>query len=326
MRENSALSSNKVWLKKENKFKKNDKIYAFNPTKKLTALKLATDNRSKDQAANDNATIGIHIGTDTFGKDIDFSVGGISVAHHAMIAGQSGKGKSNLLNLLVANAIKKYTSDQLQFFIIDCSLSSFFEFKDSTSVKNIIRSDNPDEIKTAIDVLADELQIRQNLCKTDEVESIEDYRIKNPHIKIHNLICVIDEFHILYTGTLKQSDYFDKILIDKIVRIGRKYGVHLIVATQSLGGGVRRVFLDNIPLRIAFGMTSDQSNSFLSIGNTDASNLPVGEIIYNDSNGIKDANKHLTIQLRRKTEIISDVSLSNKNNNVLNRNSLVTDI
>jgi len=79
-------------------------------------------------------------------------------------------------------------------------------------------------------------------------------------------------------------------LIKQILRIGRAYGVHLLCCTQSLGDGVRSSFLNNIPLRIAFQMTQDQSRSFLSTSNSAAEALKIGEAIYNEQDGLPNEN------------------------------------
>ena len=80
-------------------------------------------------------------------------------------------------------------------------------------------------------------------------------------------------------------------MVEKVIKIGRKFGVHLLVSTQSLGSGVRKSILDNIPLRIALGMTEDQSISFLGFKNDSATNLERGVAIYNNQNGNIRANK-----------------------------------
>ena len=80
------------------------------------------------------------------------------------------------------------------------------------------------------------------------------------------------------------------------MRIGRAYGVHLLCCTQSIGDGVRSSFLNNIPLRIAFQMTQDQSRSFLSISNTAAETLKVGEAIYNEQDGVLSENTFVKIE------------------------------
>ena len=91
------------------------------------------------------------------------------------------------------------------------------------------------------------------------------------------------------------------MLVNKIIRTGRSFGIHLIVATQSLGDGVRRSILDNIPLRIALGMNESQSNSFLSYNNNSAKNLERGLAIYNNSNGELDSNELIKVD---KVELI----------------------
>jgi DNA segregation ATPase FtsK/SpoIIIE-like protein len=126
------------------------------------------------------------------------------------------------------------------------------------------------------------------------VKSIEQLIDKG--IEIYRLVCIIDEFQFLFpSADYKTSQFSEDLLVSKIIRTGRSFGIHLIVATQSLGDSVRRSILDNIPLRIALGMTESQSNSFLSYNNEGAKNLDRGFAIYNDSNGEKDANKLIEI-------------------------------
>ena len=104
------------------------------------------------------------------------------------------------------------------------------------------------------------------------------------------LLVIIDEFQNLFTGNYKTDVYAEDILIKHILRIGRAYGIHLLCCTQSLGDGVRSSFLNNIPLRIAFQMTQEQSRSFLSIQNPVAETLKVGELIYNEQDGLPSEN------------------------------------
>jgi S-DNA-T family DNA segregation ATPase FtsK/SpoIIIE len=125
---------------------------------------------------------------------------------------------------------------------------------------------------------------------------------------------MIDEFHALFGGTMKQAAYADKILNEQIIRIGRKFGMHVILSTQSLGGNVRKSILDNIPLRIALGMTADQSSGFLGGRNEAAANLEKGVAIYNHKNGELSANKKVQINFLKDEEIENMIIKANLRN------------
>ena len=249
----------------------------------------------------------------TGGQTFCFTLGYESDNYHAIIGGQSGKGKTVLLNNIIARGIEAYTSDELRFLIIDCSGTGFNEFDKAPGIQLMCRSSSVETCEKAVQQIEEELKYREQIFKYHGVPDIKTYlkKTKNP---LPLLICLIDEFHILYTGKDKYSSYFDSILIDRVIRIGRKFGIHLILCTQSLGGGVRRSFLDNIPLRIALGMTSDQSNGFLGLRNDAAANLDKGIAVYNAQNGNLSANKKVKINFILPEDIERIISLSEQKN------------
>lgn len=224
------------------------------------------------------------------GKTFNFTLGFNSDNYHAIIGGQSGKGKSVLLNNIIARGIEIYDPSELRFVIIDCSGVGFYEFDDAPGIEMLCRSSDVEECLQTIQFLEAELKKRELYFKEEGASDLKSF-VQKTKVPLHRIICIIDEFHILYTGKERYSSYFDSILIDKLVRVGRKFGMHLITCTQSLGGGVRRSFLDNIPLRIALGMTSDQSNGFLGPRNDAAANLERGLAVYNGQNGGLNANQ-----------------------------------
>ena len=122
------------------------------------------------------------------------------------------------------------------------------------------------------------------------------------------LLVIIDEFQNLFTGNYKADGYIEDVLIKTVLRLGRAYGVHLICCTQSLGDGVRTSFLNNIPLRVAFQMARDQSQQFLSIGNTFAEDLEVGQIIYNDRDGVAAKNNMVKVDFLSSAQVKARVA------------------
>ena len=130
--------------------------------------------------------------------------------------------------------------------------------------------------------------------KEHDVRDIKELR--NKGIVLYRLVCIIDEFQNLFTASdYKIQNFAEELLVSKLLKQSRSLGIHLIVATQSLGDGVRSSILNNIPLRIALGMTEWQSSSFLASNNTAAKNLERGLAIYNNSNGELSANTLIKI-------------------------------
>ena len=223
-----------------------------------------------------------------------FTIGHETDNYHGIIGGQPGKGKTILLNNIIAKGIETYNSDELKYFLIDCAGVGFQEFKNSNHIQELCSSSNVEICVESVKKLEEEMLNREALFKENNVAELKDY-IKKTGVKLPRIICIIDEFHVLFTGSSRISSYVETILVDKVIRIGRKFGIHLLVSTQSLGGGVRKSILDNIPLRIALGMTEDQSTGFLGFKNEAAANLERGVAVYNNQNGSLKANKTVRV-------------------------------
>jgi hypothetical protein len=248
---------------------------------------------------NFNITEGLKIPIGVFSankKAHYFRLGCGTENYHAIIGGQSGKGKSVLLNTIIKRGIEKYSANELKFLLCDCKGVEFNEYIDS-DIKSILACESSSSVEKIVEklkIVEQEFENRRELFKKNNVKSIEQLIDKG--IELYRLVCIIDEFQFLFpSADYKTTQYSEDLLVSKIIRTGRSFGIHLIVATQSLGDSVRRSILDNIPLRIALGMTETQSNSFLSYNNDSAKNLDRGFAIYNDSNGEKDANKLIEI-------------------------------
>ena len=64
-------------------------------------------------------------------------------------------------------------------------------------------------------------------------------------------------------------------------------------------------------------MTEEQSQSFLSLGNRGASNLPRGQAIYNAENGARDGNVEFAVDLISPEQLTAIVAKSNERNAML---------
>jgi hypothetical protein len=180
----------------------------------------------------------IHLGTIVgTQKKHYFKFGNNTENYHAIVGGQSGKGKSVLLNTLIRRGIESYSSNHLKFMLFDCKGVEFNDFDIDDYI--LERESTPDVhvIMDKLKLIENEFQRRRELFKEHNVKSIEQLISKG--IDLYRLVCIVDEFQFLFpVSDYKISQQAEDLLVSKILRTGRSFGIHLIVATQSLGDGV----------------------------------------------------------------------------------------
>ena len=82
-------------------------------------------------------------------------------------------------------------------------------------------------------------------------------------------------------------------MLDRLVRQGRAFGMHVILGSQTLGGqySLPKATLGQMAVRIALQCSEADAHLILSEDNTAARLLTrPGEAIYNDANGMMEGN------------------------------------
>lgn len=173
---------------------------------------------------------------------------------HALIAGTTGAGKSELLQTLICALAAANRPDQLTFVLIDYKGGA--AFKECTRLPHTVGmvSDLDGHLtQRALDSLAAELRRRERLLFTSGAKDIEDYAGSEP---LPRLVLIIDEFAAL----VAELPDFVTGLVD-IARRGRSLGIHLILATQRPAGVVTADIQANTSLRIALRVTEPAESS-----------------------------------------------------------------
>ncbi|MBL1066411.1 FtsK/SpoIIIE domain-containing protein [Streptomyces sp. 7-21] len=179
---------------------------------------------------------------------------------HALVAGTTGAGKSELLQTIIASLAVANHPDALNFVLIDYKGGSAFQ--DCANLPHTVGmvSDLDAHLtERALASLAAELHRREEILFRTGNKDIEDYndtRKLRPELEpMPRLMIVIDEFASL----VAELPDFIAGLVD-IARRGRSLGVHLILATQRPAGVVSADIRANTNLRIALRVT-DASES-----------------------------------------------------------------
>lgn len=216
-----------------------------------------------------------------------------TTAHHALLIGKTGSGKSNLLHVLIMSLAELYPPQELQVMLVD--FKKGVEFKDYATYRlphaTVVAIES--EIEFGLSVLRgmdDELTRRGDLFRDAGVQDLAAYREQSGKAMPRTLL-IVDEFHELFVdeGSASREAL---MIVERIVRQGRSFGMHLILASQSIAGiRLPRSILDQIGVRIAMQCSDADSRMVLSEDNNAARLLDrAGEAIYNDKNGLVEGN------------------------------------
>jgi S-DNA-T family DNA segregation ATPase FtsK/SpoIIIE len=123
------------------------------------------------------------------------------------------------------------------------------------------------------------------------VDHLSDYRKKTGKM-MPRLLLIVDEFQQFFIEDDVVASQASRLL-DRLVRQGRSFGIHVILGSQSLAGAysLARSTIDQMAVRIALQCSDADSRLILSDENNAARLLDrPGEAIYNDTNGLVEGN------------------------------------
>ncbi|WQS68015.1 DNA translocase FtsK [Helicobacter pylori] len=257
-----------------------DKIKAYYGQKKAVKRELKDLQRDKEfWTKSSQYEVSVPVGWDINHKEVCFEIG--KEQNHTLICDHSGSGKSNFLHVLIQNLAFYYDPDEVQLFLLD--YKEGVEFNAYTDpilehAKLVSVASSVGFGMSFLSWLCKEMQERAELFKQFKVKDLSDYR---KHEKMPRLIVVIDEFQVLFSdksrGSVERS-------LNTLLKKGRSYGVHLVLATQTMRGGeIDSSIKAQIANRIALPMDADDSTKILD--NDVACEIQKPEAIFNNNGG-----------------------------------------
>jgi hypothetical protein len=224
---------------------------------------------------------------------------GRGVAQHALIAGKTGSGKSTLLHAMVTNLAMWYSPDEVEFYLVD--------FKKGVEFKTYATHELPHARAVAVESdrefglsvlqrLDAELARRGELFRKIGVQDLAGYRQETGQVMPRTLL-IIDEFQEFFSEDDKLGQDA-AVLLDRLVRQGRAFGIHVLLGSQTIGGssGLARSTIGQMAVRIALQTSEADSQLILGDSNSAARLLTrPGEAIYNDAGGLVEGNSPFQI-------------------------------
>lgn len=224
---------------------------------------------------------------------------GRGTAQHALIAGKTGSGKSTLLHVLITNLALWHSPDEVEFYLVD--FKKGVEFKTYATHKlphaRVVAVESDREFGISVlQKLDRELKHRGELFRELGVQDIAGFR-RDGDQPMPRILLIVDEFQEFFVDddTIAQEA---SLLLDRIVRQGRAFGIHAILGSQTLDGAytLGRSTMGQMAVRIALQCSEADSYIILSEDNSAARLLSrPGEAIYNDSAGRVEGNNPFQI-------------------------------
>ena len=201
--------------------------------------------------------------------DGTFELDLVSDGPHALVAGTSGAGKSELLQSLVASLAASYSPERLNFLFIDYKGgASSAEFRDLPHTVGYVTNLDDRLSMRALTSLRAELRRRMAILE-GRAKDLSEMLAVAPAEAPPSLVIVIDEFATL----VKEIPDFMAGVVD-VAQRGRSLGIHLVLATQRPAGAVNDQILANTNLRIALRVL-DGVDSASVIDSKEAADIPV---------------------------------------------------
>ncbi|GAB5441980.1 MAG: FtsK/SpoIIIE domain-containing protein [Fuerstiella sp.] len=225
---------------------------------------------------------------------------GRGTSQHVLIAGKTGSGKSTFLHILITNLALHYGPNELQFYLID--FKKGVEFKTYAQHRlphaRVIAIESDREFGLSVLERLDQiLQERGELYRESGVQDLPAYRRRFPDRPMPRLMLLIDEFQEFFVAEDRVSSRAS-LLLDRLVRQGRAFGIHVLLGSQTLGGAysLARSTMGQIAVRIALQCSDNDAHLILSEDNSAARLLTrPGEAICNDANGLVEGNHQFQI-------------------------------
>jgi DNA segregation ATPase FtsK/SpoIIIE, S-DNA-T family len=217
---------------------------------------------------------------------------GRGTSQHLLVAGKTGSGKSTFLHGLITNAALIYDPDQVEFYLIDFKKGVEFKTYATHHLPHarVIAIESEREFGLSVlERLDGELRRRGELFRAAGVQDLPDFRKMRPEVPMPRILFVVDEFQELFVEDDKLAQDAG-LLLDRLVRQGRAFGIHVLLGSQTLSGAysLARSTMGQMAVRVALQCSEADAHLILSDERNEAARFlsRPGEAIYNDQNGL----------------------------------------
>ena len=224
---------------------------------------------------------------------------GKGTAQHALIAGKTGSGKSTLLHVLITNLAMWHSPEEVEFYLVDFKKGVEFQIYARCRLPHarVVAVESDREFGLSVlQHVDEELKRRGELFREHGVQDLKGYR-ETTGKPLPRTMLIIDEFQEMFVEDDNVAQEAS-LLLDRLVRQGRAFGMHAMLGSQTLDGvySLARSTMGQMGVRIALQCSEADSYLILSEDNSAARLLTrPGDAIYNDAGGKIEGNSHFQV-------------------------------
>jgi hypothetical protein len=220
---------------------------------------------------------------------------GKATRQHALIAGKTGSGKSTLFHVIITNLALWCSPEQVEFYLVDFKKGVEFKCYATRKLPHAkvvaIESDRAFGL-SVLQRVDDELRRRGDLFRQLGAQDLAGYRRAGGKEPMPRSLLIIDEFQEFFVEEDRISQGAAGLL-DRIVRQGRAFGIHVLLGSQTLGGAytLARATIGQMVIRIA--LQCNEADAYLIMDQDNPAPRLLtrpGEGIYNDTAGSIEGN------------------------------------
>lgn len=237
------------------------------PNRKAADVRLRGILESK-QWQSDTEPLAFAVGKDISG---DAFVGELNKMPHLLVAGQTGSGKSVMINTLLCSLLYRNSPSDMKLILVDPKQVEMAPYADIPHLLTPVIVE-PEKTISALKWAVNEMERRYSLLAAEKVRDIKSYNNKiktsGKQIAVEDsegnmqevdegkmpyVVIVIDELADLMMVAARDVE----ALIVRLAQKARAVGIHLVLATQRPSVDVITGLIKaNIPARIAFTVAS----------------------------------------------------------------------
>lgn len=230
--------------------------------------------------------------TFALGKDINGKIhcADLATMPHLLVAGQTGSGKSVMINTMIMSILLRATPDDVRFILVDPKAVELALYRDIPHLLTPVITDMK-EATNALKNATREMERRLQLLarhgcrnisqfnkfverkRADEPQAIADIELE----KLPYIVVIVDELADL----MVQSGGQVEGSIQRLAQMARAVGIHLVLATQRPSVNViTGVIKANIPARLSFLLATRVDSRTILDSNGAESLLGKGDMLF----------------------------------------------
>ncbi len=212
-----------------------------------------------------NGTLSFAIGKDISGTPI---VTDLAKMPHILVAGQTGSGKSVMINSIITSLLYRNSPSDLKLILVDPKQVELKPYDDIPHLLTPVITE-PEKCISALKWAVAEMERRYHALAEVSKRNIAEYNNLKKEEGMPYIVIVIDELADLMMMAARDVE----ALVVRIAQKARAVGIHLVLATQRPSVDVITGLIKaNVPARVAF-TTASQVDSRTIIDQVGAEKL-----------------------------------------------------